>query len=124
MRAYVEAIWGWVEDDQRAMHDRGFDPSHTRIVTVGGQDAGLLIVERTAGRIYLGRIEIHPDHQGHGIGSHLIGELLREAAAAGKPVELDVLAVNPRAQSLYRRLGFHDVRGDAVRTRMRWSQRK
>ncbi|MFI6072310.1 GNAT family N-acetyltransferase [Actinoplanes sp. NPDC051343] len=118
MKAYIEAVWGWVEADQRALHDRGFDPSRTRIVTVDGEDAGLLIVEDTPEHVYVGRIEIRPEHQGRGAGSHLIGELLRD-----RPVELDVLAVNPRAHALYRRLGFQDVRDDGIRTRMRWSPR-
>jgi ribosomal protein S18 acetylase RimI-like enzyme len=109
MRGYVEVIWGWDESEQQAFHDRGFDPGHTRVITVDGQDAGVFIVDYRPDRIYLGRIEIHPDHQGRGIGSHLVGRLLREAADRGHPVELDVLAVNPRAHALYQRLGFHEV---------------
>lgn len=126
MRTYVEAIWGWDEHDQRAFHDRGFAPDHTRVITVDGQDAGVLIVDYHPDHIYLGRIEIHPDYQGHGIGSHLIGMLLREAAERGQPVELDVLTVNPRARALYERLGFHEVNrhgeGD-IKIRMRSSRR-
>jgi ribosomal protein S18 acetylase RimI-like enzyme len=118
MKTYVEAVWGWVEDDQRALHERGFDPARTQIITVGGRDAGVLIVEDSPGFVYLGRIEIHPDYQGRGIGSGVIRGLLRD-----RPVELDVLAVNRRAHALYRRLGFHEVRHDDVRTRMRWSPR-
>jgi len=118
MSAYVAAVWGWAEADQLALHHRGFDPSRTRIVTVDGRDAGLVIVEPAPGHLYLGRIELLPEFQGRGIGSRLIRDLLRD-----EPVELDVLAVNPRARALYRRLGFREIRRDEVRTRMRWSPR-
>nr|WP_296064151.1 GNAT family N-acetyltransferase [uncultured Actinoplanes sp.] len=122
MRGYVEAIWGWDEADQQAFHHRGFNPDHTRIITVDGHDAGLLIVDYRPDQIYLGRIEIHPDFQGHGIGSRLIGRLLREAADRGQAVELDVLTVNHRAHALYQRLGFHETQRhgpDNIKIRMR-----
>jgi ribosomal protein S18 acetylase RimI-like enzyme len=109
MRAYVAAIWGWDERAQQAFYERGFDADGTRIITVDGHDAGVLIVEDRPTEIYLGRVEIHPDYQGRGIGSQLIGQLLREAADRGQPVVLDVLTVNFRAHALYQRLGFHEV---------------
>src|SRR2546430_9913655 len=68
---------------------------------VGGVDVGMIDVEEWEDEIYLGRIEIHPDYQGRGIGSRLIEGLL----ARGVPVVLDVLAVNGRAYALYRRVG-------------------
>lgn len=122
MRDYVEAIWGWDEEASRAYHDRGFDPDKTRIITVDGHEAGVLIVDYRPTEIYLGRIELHPDYQGDGIGSRLIRRLLREAAGRGQPLLLDVLVVNPRAYSLYQRLGFREVgrHGEGeIRIRMR-----
>ena len=106
---YVQALWGWDDATQLAYHAHRFDPARTQIITVGGHDAGSLIVEYRPTEIYLGRIELHPDYQGHGIGSHLIQKLLTQAAARGQHVLLDVLAVNHRAQALYRRLGFEEV---------------
>ena len=122
MRTYIEAIWGWNEDTQRAFHHRGFDPARTRVITVDGHDAGVLILDYNPTEIYLARIEIHPDYQGHGIGSRLIGQLLREATDQDQAVVLDVLAVNRRAHALYQRLGFHDVTRhgtDDIKIRMR-----
>ncbi|MCI2420721.1 GNAT family N-acetyltransferase [Saccharopolyspora sp. K220] len=109
MRGYVEAIWGWDEAAQRDYHQRSFDPTCTRIITIDGRDGGVLIVDYRPAEIYLGRIELHPDYQGRGIGGHLIQQLLHEAATRHQPLILDVLTVNPRAYQLYRRLGFQEV---------------
>jgi ribosomal protein S18 acetylase RimI-like enzyme len=70
-----------------------------------------LHVEHRPGEIYLARIEIHPDHQGHGIGTRLIRALAGQAAQNGQDLVLDVLTVNHRAQALYQWLGMREVAG-------------
>jgi GNAT superfamily N-acetyltransferase len=51
----------------------------------------MIDVEYRLGEIYLARIEIHPDHQGSGIGTRLISALVDEARKDGQDVGLDVL---------------------------------
>ncbi|MFG2359928.1 GNAT family N-acetyltransferase [Streptomyces sp. NPDC048521] len=109
MGAYITAIWGWDEQIQRDFHNHVFSPSRWQIITVDGADAGMLHVEHRLTDIYLARIELHPDHQGHGIGSQLIRGLLHQARRQGRDLALDVLFNNQRAQALYRRLGLHEV---------------
>lgn len=109
MGEYITAVWGWDEERQRGFHDRGFGPGRWQIITAGGTDVGMIDVEYRPTEIYLSRIEIHPDHQGHGIGTHLIGALIEEARRRDQDLALDVLAVNRRAQALYRRLGMTEV---------------
>jgi len=108
MREYVSQIWGWDDAEQEAFHDQRFDPAATRLITVDGADAGLLVTEERPTEIYLVRIAVDPARQGRGIGRHVVENLLTEAAGQGKTVVLDVLAVNPRAQALYSRLGFRE----------------
>jgi ribosomal protein S18 acetylase RimI-like enzyme len=122
MGDYITATWGWDEQVQRDFHARGFNPGRWQIITVGGADAGLLDVEYRPGEIYLARIEIHPDHQGRGIGSRLISALADEARRRDQDFVLDVLTVNHRAQALYRRLGLIEVAGhgdDNIKLTMR-----
>jgi ribosomal protein S18 acetylase RimI-like enzyme len=69
----------------------------------------MLDIEHRPDEIYLARVEIQPDHQGHGIGTRLVSVLLDEARQNGKALVLDVLAVNHRAQALYQRLGMTEV---------------
>jgi GNAT superfamily N-acetyltransferase len=109
MGACITAIWGWDEQVQRAFHARAFNAHRWQIITDGEADIGMLDVGYRPGEIYLSRIEIHPDHQGRGIGTRLISGLLDEAHQEGCDLVLDVLAVNRRAQALYRRLGLREV---------------
>ena len=106
---YITATWGWEEQVQRGFHARAFDPGRWQIITVGGADAGMLNIEYRSGEIYLARIEVHPDYHGRGIGTRLISGLADEARQKGLSLSLDVLAVNHRAQALYRRLGMTEV---------------
>jgi ribosomal protein S18 acetylase RimI-like enzyme len=109
MGDYVAAIWGWDDTAQRDYQARAFDPDQWQVITVDGADAGLLVVEDRPEEIYLGRIELHPDHQGRGIGRHLIRGLIDRAHEQDRHVVLEVLTVNTRAQALYRRLGFQET---------------
>ena len=56
--------------------------------------------------VFLGVIEIAPDHQSRGIGTKLVQGLLNEADSRGVPVELQVLKVNHPARRFYERLEF------------------
>jgi len=109
MGEYVTAIWGWDEQAQRDFHARAFNPGRWQIITADGADIGMLDVEHRPAEIYLARIEIHPDHQGRGIGARLISALIDEAAKKGQDLVLDVLTVNRRAHALYQRLGMTEV---------------
>jgi ribosomal protein S18 acetylase RimI-like enzyme len=125
MGDYVAAIWGWDDQVQRGFHARSFDPGRWQIITANGTDVGVLDVERRPDEIYLSRIEIHPEHQGRGFGACLIKALIAEAEQQDQDLVLDVLAVNQRAQALYRRLGFTEVAkpgDDNLRITMRSSR--
>lgn len=105
MKAYVERTWGWDEAWQQEHFRRNFDPDACRIITVEGEDAGVLSLEIREEEVFLRNIEIMPEHQRKGIGTFLIDSVLGEARGEGKNVVLQVLKVNP-ARRLYERLGF------------------
>jgi ribosomal protein S18 acetylase RimI-like enzyme len=105
-RAYVDATWGWDEDEQVAFFDARFDPMRRQIVQSQGEDIGDLVVEERPHEIYLARIALLPEWQGLGIGRSIVESLLARAAASGKTVVLEVLHTNPRAARLYEELGF------------------
>ncbi|WP_419999332.1 GNAT family N-acetyltransferase [Streptomyces boninensis] len=84
MGGYVTAVWGWDEQVQRDFHDRAFTPGRWQIITADGPDAGMIHIEHRPQEIYLSRIELHPDHQGRGIGGQLIRGLLDQARREGR----------------------------------------
>jgi ribosomal protein S18 acetylase RimI-like enzyme len=114
---YVNQIWGWDDDEQRAYLARHLVLERVCVIVVDGVDAGRLDVEERDDEVFLALIELAPDHQGRSIGSRLIRELLDRAGADGKRVTLSVLEVNPRAYQLYRRLGSPRSRETASRRR-------
>lgn len=78
--------------------------------------------EKVLGRLYVNRgdeawlvldIALLPAYRGEGLGTHLMQQVITEAAAAGKPVQIHVERFNP-AQRLYERLGFERVRDEGI----------
>ncbi|MCF0072111.1 GNAT family N-acetyltransferase [Dyadobacter sp. CY261] len=66
--------------------------------------------ETGPGEFYLDCINVHPDHQGKGIGSQLIESLCKHAGTLGhERAGLIVDMVNPAARRLYERLGFEVI---------------
>lgn len=69
--------------------------------------AGLMCIEPIAD---VQTIAVVPEHEGMGIGSALLTELIRESSRRhAEDVLLEVRADNPRAQQLYRRFGFEQI---------------
>ena len=106
IREAVEATWGWDETFQRRRFREHFDPAGSQIIVVDGRDVGVLQVEEWGDEVFLGLIEIALSHQGRGLGTRVIKDVLRVAHAAKRPVSLHVLKTNPGARRLYERLGF------------------
>jgi ribosomal protein S18 acetylase RimI-like enzyme len=106
MGPYVTELWGRDDAWQAEAFTRGFDPESTRIIMVGERLVGFFEAHENAEAVVLSKIELDPAFQGRGIGTSVIADVLAEARARGKPVRLQVFKINPRARSLYRRLGF------------------
>ncbi len=120
MRDYIEATWGWDEEDQRRRFADRFDPAATKIVVANGQDIGQLVLEDTGEELYLAALFIDPAWQNKGLGRAIIQEVIAEANEAGRIVNLQVLKVNP-AKRLYERLGFEVVGETGTHYKMRHS---
>jgi ribosomal protein S18 acetylase RimI-like enzyme len=112
MRVYAEQTYGpWEEEGARRYFAERFDPASTRILLIDGHEAGMLQITPRDGYVHLMNIRVAPEHQGRGIGTRLISDVLHDAQANGLSVRLRVLKVNP-ARSLYERLGFAVIEED------------
>lgn len=86
----------------------------TRYCTVADTDGAIVgyacLNAFAGGRGDVQTIAVRDDHQGEGIGTALLTDLIAAAAARGcRDVFLDVRADNSRAPLLYRRTGFTEV---------------
>ena len=69
--------------------------------------SGSVIWRPRPGSVYIANLGVRADMRGHGVGSALIQHETAKAKAAGfEKMTLDVADNNPRAEILYRRLGF------------------
>lgn len=63
-----------------------------------------------ANKHYFAHLAVAPEWQGHGIGSRLLGHFLERSRAEGQThAVLDVSTRNPRAETLYARIGFRTI---------------
>lgn len=112
--SYVEQTWGWKEEVQFNGIREEFDRLLFQILCHKGIDIGVISVIDQEDALFLNYLAILPLHQRKGLGTHILSELLNQAAGRGIPVRLNVMRVNP-AKSLYQRLGFRVVGGDKNR---------
>jgi ribosomal protein S18 acetylase RimI-like enzyme len=119
---HVVATWGsWDEPDQQRRFADRFARGVDRVILVEGERVGVLAVEEKRGELFLANIEIAPGWRGKGLGTAILRSVLDRARADGLAVTLQVLKVNRRAASLYKREGFEFVGETATHRLMRWS---
>jgi ribosomal protein S18 acetylase RimI-like enzyme len=90
-----------------------------RIILLNGQPVGRMMVDRGEAAILLRDIAVLTEYRNTGIGSRLIQDLIKEAAAARKPIQLHVVASSP-AVRLYERLGFCRTGEESAYLEMEW----
>jgi ribosomal protein S18 acetylase RimI-like enzyme len=84
-----------------------------RVATMGGKVVGWSLAEVRRDELYLMRLFVDPEYQGHGVGSQLLKHLY--PLAGDKPITLSVLKPNLPALIFYKKHGFKEVR-DAKHT--------
>ena len=122
----------WSNADKSAFLDMQFRAQHAHyqqcypdadwlIITHGGEDIGRLYLERLPEQHRIIDIAFLPQHRGRGLGAALLRDLLDEASAAGRQIEIHVEKQNP-AMRLYHRLGFVTEEDKGIYDLMRWSE--
>lgn len=117
--AYIEAIWGWNEENQLEYHRTSYGTAETCIIQLDDEDIGVLSLIRHDGYIFMQRLEILPEYQRRGIGSQIIRFVVEQASEQEKSVSLHVFKSNP-AHELYEDLGFYIVSETETHYRMLW----
>jgi ribosomal protein S18 acetylase RimI-like enzyme len=104
---------------QQQGYRNAFPNAEFLVILLGDKAIGRLVINRAEDAFLLVDIALLPAHRGRGIGTALVNNLLREAAAAKKPVRLSVIK-GQRAFRLYRRLGFERTGEAGFRDQMEW----
>lgn len=117
---------GWDDDQKRVFimmqflaRERTYPRGDNRVILLDGRAIGRMLVGRRDTEILLTDIALLTEYRNAGIGTHLIKNLMSEAASIGKPIKLHVLALSP-AVRLYERLGFCRSGSDAAYLEMKW----
>lgn len=93
------------------------------IILVEGAPVGRLATDRGPNALRLIDIALTPERRGQGLGGAVLRALMDEAAAAGRPVTLQVARDNLSAQRLYHRLGFVATAADETYLALHWPAR-
>lgn len=103
MREYVEPIYGWDLDVQHRQHVGWFNADRLSIIEDDdGTAIGVVDVSDESDHLYVSRVEILPEVQGHGVGTAVMEALISQ----GRTIRLRVFTNNVRARRFYERLGF------------------
>ncbi len=103
----AEAEWrAGFSDWTREQLGGDVDGSTTSVVLVDGDRVGRHRVVRAPDHVELAGVQLLPAHQGRGIGTQVVRDVLAEARDQGVPARISVEQDNPRARALYERLGF------------------
>lgn len=106
--------------EAQQLHYRTHNPNATHdIILLGDQPVGRLYVSRRAKETRILDITILPEHRNQGLGTPLIKNLMKEAQAAGQPLNIYVESYNPSLR-LFERLGFYQVETDGVNYLLEW----
>ncbi len=119
--------FGWSDEQKHAFikmqflaRERVYPRVDNRIILFEGRPVGRMLVDRSDESILLRDIALLTEFRNAGIGSRLVKDLMNEAAAAGKPIQLHVVAASP-AVRFYERLGFRQTGSDGTYLEMEWS---
>lgn len=115
--AQQEAFLRMQFNAQQQWYAATYSTAENQIIEQDGKPIGRMIVQREPGIWRFLDISLLPEHRGRGIGGELIRALIKECAASGAVLQLQVLNTNP-AQRLYSRLGFIKTGEDQIYTQM------
>lgn len=128
------ALWGWSAEEQSAFlrmqylcqkesYRLQYPGLVSQIIMAGEDRAGRILTAPKEAEMTLVDIALLPRFRGQGVGTAVLRDLQREAAAANLSIRLCVSDGNP-AGRLYERLGFQSIEQKEPYTVMKWQQNK
>ncbi len=116
----LQNFLGFDEEDFLERFKKLINLNEVRIIVAGSKDIGWIQITNKQNAMDLAQIHLLESYRNQLIGTAIIGQVQREAAAAGKVVTLAVVKGNP-AFALYKRLGFKVTKEDDKKRYMTWT---
>lgn len=120
LKEYINATWGWDENQQKDFHKNHFLAKETEIIQFDNQDVGFVVIKFLENQARIEEINIIKKYHNNGIGTKIISDVQTKALKLNLPVWLQVLKVNP-AINLYKRLGFTITTENATHFQMQFN---
>jgi GNAT superfamily N-acetyltransferase len=115
MKDDFERTFGWNDDEQ---YKRAADEiEQAQMIILGNDPVGVVKILTKDSEFHLHQMQILPEHQGKGIGTAIVSDLLQRAGQLNLPVTLFVLK-GSRAKNLYDRMGFSVIEETAGNFKM------
>lgn len=106
-------------DAQRTFDDKDYGQATDEVILSSGERAGRLLVDSRENEIRCIDLALLPQFRNRGLGTLLVRRLQKKAAAANKPLRLQVIRYS-RAISLFERLGFVRTSESGTHFQMEW----
>jgi ribosomal protein S18 acetylase RimI-like enzyme len=104
---------------QRAFDGSDYAQATDEVILFSGERAGRLLIDSREGEIRCVDLALLPEFRNRGLGTMLVRRLQQEAAAANKPLRLQVIRYS-RAVNLFERLGFVRTSESGSHYQMEW----
>ena len=123
-RAYADlfkATWGGWDEDRHLRHfSESMKRGHISLIVIDGTRVGMIQILDHGDAVEVAEVQIDPSHQGRGIGTRVLQEVISNATARGLGVRLSVGLKNQKTIRLYERLGFKSERRSETHCDMRY----
>ena len=104
---------------QRAFDGNDYAQAADEVILYSGERAGRLLIDSRESEIRCVDLALLPEFRNRGLGTLLVRKLQQQAAAANKPLRLQVIRYS-RAVSLFERLGFVRTSETGSHYQMEW----
>lgn len=104
---------------QRAFDGNDYAQAADEVILYSGERAGRLLIDSRESEIRCVDLALLPEFRNRGLGTLLVRKLQQQAAAANKPLRLQVIRYS-RALSLFERLGFVRTSETGSHYQMEW----
>ena len=104
---------------QRTFDAQDYAQANDKVILSAGERAGRLLVDSRENEIRCIDLALLPEFRNRGLGTLILRRLQGEAAAANKPLRLQVIR-HSRAVSLFERLGFARTSESGTHFQLEW----